>query len=96
MSTRRRRDKVTHQRHRERRLEAIRTALADKYGNLYGIELDDWFFFNGEIAKVRGAGWRERKENLLRFEERLAGFRNALGQSSHRARRKAERAKATA
>ena len=69
----------------QRRLNAARTALANKYGNLYGIKLRRWFVFNGEAAWIR-------EGDLRRFEERLDGLRMSMGQSSHRARREARNA----
>lgn len=72
------------------RLERIRTALAHKYGNLHGIKLSRWFWFNGETAVPRGGHPSERKETLRRFEERLAAHQNSQGSSAlNRERRKA-------
>jgi hypothetical protein len=70
------------------KINKARTQLANKYGNLYGMRLRDWFVFNGEIAVFKGKDRDTREAMRLRFEERLTGHRNSRGTSAvHRARR---------
>lgn len=68
-----------------RRIDAVRNALANQYGNLFGLKLRDWFVFNRNVAGISQA-------NLRRFEATLAARRNARGTSAnHRERRERER-----
>lgn len=71
-----------------RRLESVRTYLADRCGNLYGLKLGQFFSFNGEEAFAT-------LPRLEHFKTRLTRLRNSRGsQAMHRARREAAKAAA--
>lgn len=66
------------------RINAVRTALANQYGNLYGMKFRDWFVFNGHVAGIY-------RSSLRKFELALEARRKSRGVSAnHRARRARE------
>lgn len=84
--------KPKEKRHAERLRQNEILRLRDELGgNLYGVKLKEWFYFNGQSAVIIGTDKTAKNANRDRLLERIAMRRDAKGVSAqHRERGKNE------